>query len=250
MSEEAGQACQGYDANKNNQLSQTFFRSPGKGPFSLACHCGRIGRVRLAASLARGRSDAIRPRFCPRNSSIRGQQNKPPFSLARQFGQMMRQVVNLACSCFGEACLHRIDLIREDDSDASRRVVEMMIAAIQPPISVRTGGRVLSHLGRTVQRFGPTHRRSPGGVKRSTSDRLSQQVVARDTHRKRTHFRHSRRSRDLMAPSLFSLPCLKRTANHGLSPDIGVDSQRRVAIGGEPPVPSIRTASRCTAGGR
>jgi hypothetical protein len=55
--------------------------------------------------------------ICAKNPSRVTRAEKRPFSLARQFGQMMRRVVNLACSCFGEARFHRIDLIREGASD-------------------------------------------------------------------------------------------------------------------------------------
>ena len=50
-------------------------------------------------------------------------------------------------------------LIHEATSMCPARVVELMAAAIQPPISIRTGGRVLGHLGGKVQQTGPTRRR-------------------------------------------------------------------------------------------
>ena len=59
-----------------------------------------------------------------------------------------RRVVNLACSCSGEARLHRIDLIREDASDplATRsRDDDSRDCSIQP---ARSGGRDMCRQGR------------------------------------------------------------------------------------------------------
>ena len=56
-----------------------------------------------------------------------------------------RRVVNLACSCSGEARLHRIDLIREPTSVCGTRS-RNDIAAIRLLSPARSGGRVLSQI--------------------------------------------------------------------------------------------------------
>lgn len=91
-------------------------------------------------SLIRGRSRAFRPDSVRETRRIRDTRTNDGFGellWAFWYGRIRarRRVVNLGCSCSGEARLHRIDLIREPASDlleARSRTDGSHDPAIQP----------------------------------------------------------------------------------------------------------------------